>query len=243
MTLNGHVAIVTGGSRGIGRAICLALAAQGAQVAFCHANDPEAEATKNQIDALTQGFEMSCDVSDEAQVAAFFDAVEGAMGIPNILVNNAGILREAPLVDTSAEDFDRVIGVNLRGTFLSCRAFARTTSTGRIINIASDLGSLGRAHMVAYCASKGAITSLTRGLAHELAPDILVNAVAPGSVDTDMTSPDTMSVEALAKDMATPLARFGDPAEIAAMVAYLAGPDSKFITGQCFGVNGGSVMH
>jgi len=102
---------------------------------------------------------------------------------------------------------------------------------------------LGREGMVAYCASKGAIISMTRSLAHEFAPDILVNAVAPGSIATDMTSPDSMSPEALAKDLATPLARFGEPEEIASMVSYLAGPESKFITGQCFGVNGGSVMH
>jgi 3-oxoacyl-[acyl-carrier protein] reductase len=97
--------------------------------------------------------------------------------------------------------------------------------------------------MVAYCASKGAIISMTRSMAHEFAPDILVNAVAPGSVATDMTKPESMSPEALAKDLATPLARFGEPEEIASMVSYLAGPESKFITGQCFGVNGGSVMH
>lgn len=158
-------------------------------------------------------------------------------------MNNAGILKEAPLAQTSARDFDRVIAVNLRGAFLASRAFVRGAKSGRIIFIASDLGVLGREHMVAYCASKGAIISMARSLAHEFAPDILVNAVAPGSIATDMTKPESMSPEALAKDLATLLARFGEPEEIASMVSYLAGPDSKFITGQCFGVNGGSVMH
>jgi 3-oxoacyl-[acyl-carrier protein] reductase len=132
--------------------------------------------------------------------------------------------------------------VNLRGTFLASREFVRRTSAGRIINIASDLGLLGREEMAAYTASKGAIIALNRTLARELAPGILVNAIAPGSIETDMTSPANMSPEQLARDMATPLARFGQPEEIAAMALYLAGPDSSFVTGQCFGVNGGSVM-
>jgi len=133
--------------------------------------------------------------------------------------------------------------VNLRGSFLTTREFSRRTTKGRIINIASDLGVLGRENMVAYTASKGGIISLTRTLALELAPDILVNAIAPGSTETDMTSPQSMSPQALAKDLNTPLARFGQPEEIADMAVFLAGPKSQFITGQCFGVNGGSVMH
>ena len=242
MKLFGQTAIVTGGSRGIGRAICLALAGQGARVAFCHADDPQAAATVAQINEKTEGFGFACDVSDENDIEAFFSASQQALGLPSILVNNAGILKEAPLSETTAQDFDRVIAVNVRGTFLASRAFVRNTSTGRIINIASDLGTLGRECMIAYCASKGAIMSMTRTLAHELAPHILVNAVAPGSIATDMTKPESMSADALAKDLATPLARFGEPEEIASMVTYLAGPESKFITGQCFGVNGGSVM-
>ena len=242
MTLSGQTAIVTGGSRGIGRAICLALAEQGAKVAFCHADDPQAAETLSHINALTEGFSFPCDVSIEDDVEAFFASSEKALGLPSILVNNAGILKEAPLGQTTAQDFDRVIAVNLRGGFLASRAFVRCTQSGRIIFIASDLGILGREHMTAYCASKGAVISMTRSLAHEFAPDILVNAVAPGSIATDMTKPESMSPEALAKDLATPLARFGDPKEIASMVSYLAGPDSKFTTGQCFGVNGGSVM-
>jgi 3-oxoacyl-[acyl-carrier protein] reductase len=243
MSLAGQTAFVTGGSRGIGRAICIALAEQGARVAFCHADDPQAVKTLAEINALTEGYSFACDVSNENDVEAFFVKSEQALGVATILVNNAGILKEAPLAQTAVQDFDRVIAVNLRGAFLASRAFVRRTTSGRIICIASDLGVLGREHMVAYCASKGAIISMTRSMAHEFSPDILVNAVAPGSVATDMTKPESMSPEALAKDLATPLARFGEPEEIASMVSYLAGPDSKFITGQCFGVNGGSVMH
>ncbi len=248
MSLAGKVAVVTGGSRGIGRAIVLELARQGASVAFCHAGDEQASATLAELEALSSGVAFSADVSDEGQLEAFFAISLEALGPASILVNNAGILRESPLVDTRIEDFDRVIAVNLRGSFLAARAFARqagphAATQRRIVNIASDLGILGREHMAAYTASKGAIIALTRSLALELAPHTLVNAIAPGSIETDMTSPAQMSPEQLAKDMDTPLARFGQPQDIAAMAAYLAGPNANFITGQCFGVNGGSVLH
>lgn len=242
MSISGKVALVTGGARGIGRAICLALAGKGAKVAFCHPDDPMSGATLDEIRGLSEGMEHSADVSDETGVEGFFDAAVARFGPPEILVNNAGILKVAPLAKTEAADFDRVIAVNLRGTFLASRAFVRRANAGRIINIASDLGILGREEMAAYTASKGAIIALTRTLAYELAPDILVNAIAPGSIETDMTSPQNMTPEQLAKDMATPLGRFGQPDDIAAMACYLAGPESNFVTGQCFGINGGSVM-
>ncbi|MDX1780779.1 MAG: SDR family oxidoreductase, partial [Thalassovita sp.] len=207
-----------------------------------HPGDPEAADTLAAIEAVSAGMAFEADVSDEAQVVAFFDAVETRFGAPDILVNNAGILREAPLTETRIEDFDQVIAVNLRGAFLAAREFARRTSTGRMINIASDLGLLGRPEMSAYTASKGGIIALTRTWARELAPGILVNAIAPGSIETDMTSPESMSPEQLAQDMDTPLARFGRPEDIAAMALHLAGPGGDFITGQVLGVNGGSAM-
>jgi 3-oxoacyl-[acyl-carrier protein] reductase len=243
VTLEGKVAIVTGGSRGIGRAIAIGLAKEGAKIAFCHLEDPQAGDTLDAINKISKGLAVSANVAEERAVAGFFAATRAQLGTPEILVNNAGILHEAPLAETEASDFDRVIAVNLRGSFLAAREFVRLTKTGRIINIASDLGLLGRENMAAYTASKGAIISLTKTLALELAPGILVNAVAPGSTETDMISPESMSAEALAKDLDIPLARFGQPEEIADMAIYLAGPKSRFITGQCFGVNGGSVMY
>ena len=189
MSLDGKVALVTGGSRGIGRAISLALAAQGAKVAFCHPDDAQARETLAELQKLTEAESLPADVSDEAQVEGMFDAVKSRFGRIDILVNNAGILRESPIAETKIDEFDRVIAVNLRGTFLAARAFVRRAEEGRIINIASDLGFLGREEMSAYTASKGGIIALTRTLARELAPKILVNAIAPGSIETDMTSP------------------------------------------------------
>ncbi|MBR9649747.1 SDR family NAD(P)-dependent oxidoreductase [Thalassovita aquimarina] len=242
MTLQGKTALVTGASRGIGRAIALALADAGAKVAFCHPGDTQADQTFAELSERTYARAILADVSDEAQVIAMFDTISADLGTPDILINNAGILRETPLAETDATDFDRVIAVNLRGGFLCSREFVRRTDTGRIINIASDLGLLGRENLVAYSASKGGVIAMTRSLARELAPNILVNAIAPGSIETDMTSPASMTPEQLAKDMDTPLARFGQPEDIAAMAVFLCGSGGNFITGQCLGVNGGSVM-
>lgn len=236
MTLAGQVAVVTGGTRGIGAAIARALAGAGAQVAVCHAPGMDDPAPAPGV--LTR----PADVSDEASVEGFFDMVTGTLGTPTLVCANAGILAECPLVETSAEEWDRIIGVNLRGAFLTARAAARRMESGRIIFTASDLGLLGRSGMAAYCASKGGVISLTRALARELAPRILVNAIAPGSVETDMTA--GMTPEAVAKDLAdTPLGRMGRPEEIAALALFLAGPDAGFVTGQCLGVNGGSAMY
>ncbi|MAK92859.1 MAG: short-chain dehydrogenase [Oleibacter sp.] len=246
--LKGKVALVTGASKGIGRAMALALAEQGAKVAICHhADAANASATLELLQQKTQALAADIDVSVEFQVSVFFDQVEAVLGTPDIIISNAGIIHEAPLIETRVEDFDRVVGVNLRGCFLVNREAVRRLKRqnihqGRIINIASDLGYLGREDMVSYCASKGGVMSLTRTLARELAPGILVNAIAPGPIDTDMTSIEHMSEDALAKDLNSPLARFGSVDDIAAMAVFLAGPQAGFITGQCFGVNGGSVM-
>jgi len=248
--LAGRTALVTGGSRGIGRAIALSLAGAGARVAICHNDDPRAEATCAELRALAPGcFGMAADVSREADVLALFDRIDRRLGGLDIAVSNAGILMETPTLEMSADAFDAVIGVNLKGAFLICREAARRmlarpadAAPGRIIAVASDLAFLGRERMAAYCASKGGVVALTRSLAREFAPRILVNAIAPGPIDTDMTSPAAMSPEAIAQDLAIPLARFGAPGEVAALALYLAGDGARFVTGQCFGVNGGSVM-
>ncbi|WP_127115190.1 SDR family NAD(P)-dependent oxidoreductase [Shimia sediminis] len=242
MTNSDKTVLVTGGSRGIGRATCLAFARAGYKVAFCHLNDMDAAKTLADINALSTGLEINADVSAEASARSVFEQVRVEFGSVDVLINNAGILSEAPLAETTIEDFDSVIAVNLRGCFLFGREFVRNSQTGRIINVASDLALLGREGMSAYAASKGAILSMTRSWAHELAPNILVNAVAPGPINTSMTDPENMSAEARAADLNTPLARFGEAPEIAELILYLAGPHSGFTTGQCFGVNGGSVM-
>lgn len=249
-SLEGKCALVTGGSRGIGRGIALALAEAGASVAICYLHDgPDVEETLCALRGFdVQAEAFKADVSNEEQVDAMVEAGTKMLGGLDIVVNNAGILDERPLVETTAEQFDRVIAVNLRGTFLVGRAAARvmakrrTETPARIINIASDLGHLGRENMTAYTASKGAIMSMTRTWARELAPSILVNAIAPGPIETDMLTPEFMSPEAIAADLATPLARFGSTDEIGALAAFLCTDGAAFTTGQVYGVNGGSVM-
>lgn len=245
--LNGRTALVTGAGRGIGAAIASALAEAGAAVAVNYAHSRE------KADAVVAGIEaaggravaVAADVADEDAVEAMMRAVDEALGPPDIVVNNAGIIDQRRTAETSAADFDRVIAVNLRGTFLVGRAAIRRMQArggGRIINLASDLGYLGRAEFAAYCASKGAILALTRSWARELAPEILVNAIAPGPVGTDMLTPENMTPEWLEKEKDIPLARFGEPEEIARSAVFLAGAGGTFMTGQAIGPNGGSVM-
>jgi 3-oxoacyl-[acyl-carrier protein] reductase len=245
--LNGARALVTGGASGIGRAIALAFAEEGAVVAI--ADLAPAENTEAVVAAISrrggEAFAVRTDVADEAEVLALFEAVQGRLGGLDILVNNAGILIEKPLLETTTEDFDRLIGVNLRGAFLVGRQAIHLMTVqggGRVINIASELAYLGRANCSVYCASKGAILALTRSWAREFAPDILVNAIAPGPTDTAMLGPESTSPETLAKEADIPLGRIGRPEEIAAAAVFLAGPGATFMTGQCVSPNGGAAM-
>ena len=244
MSLEGKVALVTGGSRGIGRAIALAFAERGAKVAFCHPGDEAAAQTLAEIKARSDGVDVVADVADEAQVEAFFDLAAQALGTPDILVNNAGILRESPLAQTVVAEFDRVIAVNLRGTFLAARAFVRRNESGRIINIASDLGILGREEMAAYTASKGAVIALTRTLAWEyLKQGVRVNAVAPGGILTPMVLAQGERMASLDMDLFTHLNRpdgqFGAPEQVAGVIAMLASADGAHMTGEVVKVDGG----
>jgi 3-oxoacyl-[acyl-carrier protein] reductase len=246
--LAGRRALVTGGASGIGRAIVLALAAEGCRVAIADraAEDRTLEVARAATAAGGEGFAVRADVADEAQVLALFDAVLPRLGGLDILVNNAGMLIEKPLLDTGAAEFDRLIGVNLRGVFLvgreGIRAMVRQGGGGRVINVASELAYLGRENCSVYCASKGGVLSFTRSWAREFAPGILVNAVAPGPTDTAMLAADTTSPETLAKEAMNPLGRIARPEEIAAAAVFLAGPGATFMTGQCVSPNGGAAM-
>lgn len=246
--LDGKRALVTGASRGIGRAIALALADAGARVAVnYHASRDRAEAVACAIrDKGVDGFAVEADVADEPAVQAMMAAVAERFGGIDIVVSNAGVLFQRPLLETRTEQFDRLMAVNVRGTFLvgreGLRHMVEAGIAGRVINLASDLGYLGREEFSPYCASKAAILALTRSWAREFAPDILVNAIAPGPVETDMLSVETMTPEWLEKEKQIPLGRFGRPEEIGSAAVFLAGPGASFVTGQCIGPNGGSVM-
>jgi 3-oxoacyl-[acyl-carrier protein] reductase len=245
--LAGQRALVTGGASGIGRAIAVAFAEAGAHVAIAD----KADITKTDEIAVAIGraggraFALQADVAEEAEVEALFAAALPRLGGLDVLVNNAGILFEKPLLETSVADFDRLMGVNLRGTFLVGREALRVLvpqRRGRVINIASELAYLGRERMSVYCASKGAVLALTRSWAREFAPDILINAIAPGPTDTPLLDLKSMSPEARAREMQIPLGRIGQPEEIAAAAVFLAGPGASFMTGQCINPNGGAVM-
>lgn len=247
-TLDGIRAVVTGGSRGIGRACALAMAAAGARVVIIyHGSDQAAaEVVEAMSDRRPGHRALRADVASETEVIDAMGAATQHLGGLDVLVNCAGILEERPLLETDAAAFDRIIAVNLRGVFLAGREAVRHMlageGKGQIINIGSDLADLGRARNSAYCASKAGIAALTRCWAREFGPGIRVNTLAPGPIATDMLSPETMSEESLAEETRTPLARIGEPREVADFVVFLAGPGGTFTTGQTIGVNGGSAM-
>ena len=228
--------LVTGAGRGIGAACARAFAATGARVAVADLAAP-----------VAQGPAFACDVSDEAAVAAMADGIRAAWGGLDVVVHCAGIIHEAPLLNTPVADFDRVIAVNLRGSFLVGRAAiglmtADAANPPRVLMIASDMAHYGRETFSPYVASKHGVLGLVRSWAREFAPDILVNAICPGPIDTDMLGAAHMSAEWRAKELAIPLARFGQPEEVAATALFLAGPGGRYFTGQAIGPNGGSVM-
>lgn len=242
--LERRTALVTGAARGIGRATALALAEQGATVIATDINDP----TRTARDIAGRGkpaAALVADVSDAGSVTSLFRTIGERYRRLDILVHCAGIIHEKPLLETAVEDFDRVIAVNLRGTFLVGREAIRLMSRnreGRVVLIASDLSYLGRETFSAFTAAKHGVLGLVRSWAIEFAPSILVNAVCPGPVDSETRGAENTSSEWHERELDIPLHRFGQPEEIAAMAAFLAGPAARFITGQGIGVNGGSVM-
>ena len=246
--LDGKTALVTGASRGIGRAIAIALAADGAEVAVNYNKSPER--AYEVVDAIAKGggsaFAVKADVGQEDEVLSMFEAIGDRLGGLDILINNAGIEMIGPLLESTNQDYDRLMDANLRGVFLcgreAIRRMVEQGRGGRVINISSDLGYLGREDFSLYCASKAAVLALTRSWAKEFAPDILVNAIAPGPIETDMLTPAHMPPEWIEKEKQIPLARLGQPEEVASVALFLAGPGATFVTGQTFGPNGGSVM-
>jgi 3-oxoacyl-[acyl-carrier protein] reductase len=241
--LTGRVALVTGSTRGIGRAIATTLAGAGARVAVVGRERARAEEAASQLGGEARGF--SCDVADTASVAALVDEVEKSFGSVDILVNNAGLTRDNLLLRIKDDDWDAVLDANLRGAFASIRAASRGMMKrrwGRIINIASIVGVIGNKGQANYAASKAGLIGLTKSVAKELASrNILCNAVAPGFIETDMTA--RMTPEArTAMSAQIPLERLGKPEDIAGTVAFLASEHAAYITGQVFVVDGGMVM-
>jgi 3-oxoacyl-[acyl-carrier protein] reductase len=241
--LTGRVALVTGSTRGIGRAIAEKLASAGATVAIVGRDQARAEEAAAQIGGSARGF--ACDVSDVAQAAALVGAVEQALGSCDILVNNAGLTRDNLLMRLKDDDWNAVIDANLRGAFATMRAASRGMMKkrwGRIINIASVVGITGNKGQANYAASKAGLIGLTKSVAKELASrNILANVVAPGLIETDMTA--AMTEEARkAMAAAIPLERVGKPEDIANAVLFLVSDLGSYITGQVLVVDGGMVM-
>ena len=245
--LEGKVALVTGGSRGIGRAISIALASEGASVYvnYTSREDSAVETAKLCEEAGGKGIPIQCNVSESDSVDAAFKEIKEQSGKIDILVNNAGITSDGVFIRTKNEDWDKVMAVNLNGAFYCSRAAAKLmmkAREGRIVNISSVVGEMGNPGQASYVASKAGLIGLTKSLAKELAArNITVNAVTPGFIASDMT--DKLG-DAVKEQYHTniPLSRFGNPEEVAAVVNFLAGATSGYVTGQVIGVNGGLYM-
>jgi 3-oxoacyl-[acyl-carrier protein] reductase len=241
--LQGQVAIVTGASRGLGKAMAEALAACGARVACVARNQEKLASTVADIEAQGGNAEaFACDVTDRIAVDHLVDQIADEWGRLDILVNNAGITRDTLLPRMSDEEWDDVINTNLRGAFLWCRAASRhmmRARSGRIINITSVSGLIGNPGQTNYSASKAGLIGLTRSLSRELAGrKVTINAVAPGFIESDMTATLGAALEEQVKAR-IPAKRLGTPADVAAAVIFLASPAASYITGHVLTVDGG----
>ena len=246
MILHGKTALVTGAGKGIGRAIALRLANEGANVVinYSGSEDAAADCAAECEKAGVRTLRVKADVSDAAQVEEMFARAVEEFGTVDILVNNAGITRDKIILRMKEEDFDSVLDINLKGSYNCMKAASKIMlkqRSGRIISISSIVGLRGNAGQVNYSASKAGIIGMTKSLARELASKgINVNAVAPGFIETDMTKalPEAEKEKLLA---VIPTGRMGKPEDIAGAVLFLAGPDSSYITGQVLTVDGGMV--
>jgi 3-oxoacyl-[acyl-carrier protein] reductase len=238
------IALVTGASRGIGHASCLALARAGLAVAVGYRSDPEGaeEAVAKANSEGVRALAVSIDVRDETSVSEAFKRVEAELGPVRVLVNNAGFTRDGLAVKYTTENWDATLDTNLRGAFLcSRRALVAMLKArwGRIINVASAAALRGNAGQTAYSASKAGLVGLTKSLAREVGGrGITVNAVCPGFVATRMTEPQGEEIRRRYMEM-TPAARFGTPEEVAAVIAFLAGPEAGYVNGATIAVDGG----
>ena len=244
--LAGKVALITGGNTGIGRAVALAYADEGADVAVAWiAHEADVAALVAEIERRGRGaLAVRCDVTVEADVRALVAAVRARFGRLDILVSNAGIQKSQPMVETSAEDWDRMLAVHLRGAFLCCREVTPLMTaqrSGRIVIVTSQLAYVGRGGYTAYSAAKGGLLTFTRALAQELAPHgVLVNSVAPGLVDTGF---DPLPEEAKRAHAARlPLGRLGAPDDLVGAFVFLASDESRYFCGQTLHPNGGEIM-
>ena len=243
----GRVVVVTGGGRGIGRAIAIRLAREGANVAISYrGNDEAAEESANLVrDTGVRCETFRGDVASPEDVEALFKGVDEAFGRVDILVNNAGVTRDNLIMRMKEEEFDEVLRTNLKGTYLCTRAVLRKmvrARWGRIVNVSSVVGLVGNAGQANYAASKAGLIGFTKSVAREVARrGITVNAVAPGYVETELTGTlsDSVKEQILTQ---VPMGRFGEPEEISDVVAFLAGEGAGYVTGQTVTVDGGMVM-
>jgi 3-oxoacyl-[acyl-carrier protein] reductase len=246
-SLIGRKALVTGGSRGIGAAVVEVLAEHGAEVAFCHLNDEQNAASLVSKLATKEMYihAKACDVSSEVEVVAMTSWAEETLGQVDILVNCAGVGGDKKFADITVADWDRMIGVHLRGTFLVTRAVIGKMverSYGRIVNFASQLAYKGAPGLAHYCAAKAGVVGFTRALSYEGAPHgVMVNAVAPGPVETEMLMGLSAEWRAMKKAQ-LPVGRFGQVNEIAPTVLLLVSEAGGFYAGQTLSPNGGDVM-
>lgn len=240
------MAVITGGARGIGYEIARSLAASGVRVALADVNGPGAIESAGQLQqAGHEAIGLAVDASNPAEVKAMVDRVTGQWGRIDVLVNNAGICPLTPPLEISAEEWDRVLSINLKGTFLCSQAVVpvmRAQHRGKILNIASSAGQMGGIAVgLHYSASKAGILGLTKSLARVLAPEIQVNAISPGTTESEMTRGwDEGDIASIVRQI--PAGRLGRPSDVAYAVLFLASEEADFITGQTLSVNGGLLM-